>query len=250
MSDGYIYCFSNSAMPGILKIGMTDRNPNVRLNEANSSDTWRPPTPYKIEFAKRVSNPKQKEQILHKLLSQYTERINPRREFFRVSSEEVKTFFEIMDGELWKEEEEDKTGSLEDEEQDSSEEDEKFYEYKEDSGTSRESVGYSAEYCTGSKEQYTKISSTLGLLKGCRDMKNCFTDKQRIRHVIGINKTWIGVYNSQMNVIIHNEKHYKSLSGFAEAHYSIDRTDRVKSANGWKECECEVNGKWISTFNL
>jgi hypothetical protein len=30
----------------------------------------------------------------------------------------------------------------------------------------------------------------------------------------------------------------------------MERPDRVKSANGWKECECEVDGKWISTKNL
>ena len=101
MTDGYVYCFSNESMPGILKIGMTERTPDIRLNEANSSDTWRPPTPYKIEFAKRVFNPKQKELTLHTLLSQYTERINSKREFFRVSVEEVKTVFDLMDGELW-----------------------------------------------------------------------------------------------------------------------------------------------------
>ena len=88
---GYIYCFSNPSMPGILKVGMTDRTPEIRLNEANNSDTWRPPTPYKIVFAKKVLNPKQKETTLHIILSQYTERINPKREFFRVSPKEVKT---------------------------------------------------------------------------------------------------------------------------------------------------------------
>jgi len=101
MSDGYVYCFSNESMPGILKIGMTERTPDARLAEANSSDTWRPPTPYKIEFAKKVIHPKEKETILHTLLSKYTDRINPKREFFRVSSHEVKIFFDLMDGKWW-----------------------------------------------------------------------------------------------------------------------------------------------------
>ena len=70
MSEGYVYCFSNISMPNILKIGMTERTPIERLNEANSSDTWRPPTPYKIEFAKRVNNPRMKEYMIHKLLSE------------------------------------------------------------------------------------------------------------------------------------------------------------------------------------
>lgn len=101
MTEGYLYCFSNVSMPGILKIGMTERNPEIRLNEANSTDTWRPPTPYMIEIAKKVNYPKKKEITLHKILSQYSERINPKREFFRVSIEEVKTLFDLIDGELW-----------------------------------------------------------------------------------------------------------------------------------------------------
>ena len=99
--EGYLYCFSNESMEGIIKIGMTERTPDIRLNEANISDTWRPPTPYKLELAKKVSNPKQKEKIIHKLLTQYSERINPNREFFKISIEEVKVFFEIIDGEYW-----------------------------------------------------------------------------------------------------------------------------------------------------
>jgi len=200
MSEGYIYCFSNPSMPGILKVGMTERTPETRLNEANSSDT---PTQYKIVIAKKVLNPKEKVTNLHKILSKYTERTDPRLEFFRVSQEEVKTLFDLIDGKLWIE-------TPEEEEEDT-----------------------------------TNVSKI-----GCRDMTKCFTDGQTIRHTIGNNKTWNGIYNSSKNGIDCGTKFYKSLSGFAETHYSIDRTDRVKSANGWKECECEVNGEWISTFNL
>jgi hypothetical protein len=101
MTDGYIYCFSNISMPGVVKVGMTLRTPDVRLNEANSSDTWRPPTEYTLEFAKKVINAKQKEHTLHILLSKYTERINPKREFFRATPEDVETFFELIDGEFY-----------------------------------------------------------------------------------------------------------------------------------------------------
>jgi hypothetical protein len=229
MTEGYLYCFSNQSMPGILKVGMTERTPKIRLNEANSSDTWRPPSPYKIEFAKKVLNPKDKETTLHKLLSQYTERINPKREFFRISPEEVKTFFDLIDGDLWgkdPEDEEDEEDEDDEDEDDEDEEDEDEDENKENKENKK------------NKE------------KGCRDMTKCFTHGQRIRHTIGINKTWIGIYDSSKNGIMYDTKFYKSLSGFAETHYSIDKTDRVKSANGWKECKCEVNGEWISTYNL
>lgn len=99
--DGFVYCFANESMPGILKIGMTKRDPLDRLKEANSSDTWRPPTPYTIEFAKHVTKPREKESVLHKLLSRYTEKIHDRREFFRVSVDEVRLLFELMDGDYW-----------------------------------------------------------------------------------------------------------------------------------------------------
>ena len=210
-------------MPGILKVGMTERTPDVRLNEANASDTWRPPTPYKLEFAKKVSNPSQKEKTLHTLLEQYSDRMHPRREFFRVSKEEVYKFFDLMDGEMWAETREGEGEEEEEEEEEWEEED-----------TSLESV------------PRIKVTD----LKGCRDMTKCFINGQPIRHTIGINKIWTGTYDSSKNGIIYGGTFYKSLSGFAEKHYSIDKTDRCKAANGWKECECEVDGKWISTYSL
>jgi hypothetical protein len=204
-------------MPGILKVGMTERTPEIRLGEANASDTWRPPTPYKVEFAKKVSYASSKEKTLHILLEQYTDRIHPRREFFRVSSEEVLKFFELMDGEMWAQTLEGQEG--EEEQEDSSSE-----------SASR-----------------VKPSS----IKGCRDMTKCFTNGQRIRHTIGINKTWVGTYNSSNNRIIHGESVYDSLTKFATAHVLKDyNPDRATGRDGWKHCECEVDGKWISTYSL
>ena len=98
--SGYIYCFTNPSMPGLVKCGETERTPIERLREANVSNTWIP-TPFKIEFAKFVTNPKEKEGILHKLLEKYTERVNPKREFFRISVEDLKVFFDLIDGEWW-----------------------------------------------------------------------------------------------------------------------------------------------------
>ena len=223
MTDGYIYCFSNSCMPGILKVGMTNRTPVIRLGEANASDTWRPPSPYKIEFAKKVSDASGKENTLHTLLEQYTDRIHPRREFFRVSPEEVRKFFDLMDGEMWvetrKEEEE---GEEEEEEEEEGEED-----------TSSDSV------------PRVKPSG----VKGCRDMAKCFTNGQRIRHTIGINKTWVGTYDSSKNGIVYDGK-ILTLNKFAVSHFKSERPDRVSNVNAWKECECEVDGKWNSTYSL
>jgi hypothetical protein len=205
MTNGYIYCFSNQSLRDILKIGITELTPELILNQANSSNRCNLPTPYKIEFAKKVLNPKQKETTLHKLLSQYTERINPKYGFFRVSIEEVKTFFDLIDGDLWVKVPED-------------------------------------------EEEYN-----LSTISKCRDARKCFTNGQRIRHNIGINKTWIGTYDSANNGIMYNGKMYKGrspLNQFVKSHYETERNDRVSNANAWYECECEVNEKWISTFNL
>lgn len=217
MADGYIYCFSNPSMPGILKIGMTERTPDARLSGANVSDTWRPPTPYKIEIAKKVSNCRQKEKTLHALLEQYTDRINTHREFFRVSPEEIREFFNLMEGELWIETYIEKDIDEEDEEEN-----------------------------TPSK-LISQVKTTR--IKGCRDMTKCFTDGQRIRHTICINKTWIGIYNSSINMIIYDGIFYKSMSKFALTHNQVDNPSQL-STGGWIECECEVNGKWVSTYSL
>jgi hypothetical protein len=209
-------------MPGILKVGMTERTPEIRLREANASDTWRPPTPYKIEFAKKVFNASCKEKTLHTLLEQYTDRINLRREFFRVSTEEVRKFFDLMDGELWTVTHEEVKVEVEEEEE---EEDDSSSEFSPDSTPRIKQTG------------------------GCRDIAKCFTDGQRIRHTIGINKTWIGTYNSSKSEIEHDGKYYKTMCGFANSHYKSDG-QQYGHRDGWGKCECEVDGRWISTYSL
>lgn len=217
MDEGFLYCMSNVSMPGLLKIGFTQRTPEERLRDANASDTFRPPMPYRIEFAKKVFNAKNKEKTLHRLLEQYTDRPNLRREFFKVSTEEVSAFFDLMDGEMWDPK---KNGeALVDSDKDTDEDD-------------------SDDDIPQEKEA-----------RGCRDMTKCFQNGQRIRHKIGINKIWIGNYDSTVNKIFCQGNSYDSLSGLAKAHYRVEKPER-KTANGWLECECEVDGIWVSTFCL
>lgn len=92
---GYVYCMSNASMPGIYKVGMTERTPEERLYEANQTDTWRPPTPYELEIVERVKNPREVENTLHKNLEKY--RIHPKREFFQVSLLIIQSFFNTID---------------------------------------------------------------------------------------------------------------------------------------------------------
>lgn len=201
MSDEYgnIYCFSNPSMPGIVKIGMTMRTPEERAKELYTTGVA---LPFKIEFAKKVNNPSQKEKDLHILLEDYHERPNSRREFFHVSPEKVYKFFNIIDGEMWIE--------------------------------------------TPEEEVRPPI------VKGCRDMAKCFINGQRIRHSCRKTDTepWIGIYDSSKDVIVYDGILYTSISTFASNHYAAERPDRTSQVNGWDECECEVDGNWISTFNL
>jgi hypothetical protein len=98
---GYIYCISNDAsMPNILNIGITWMTPEQKIEDINGLPRlWRPPTPYKCEFAKRVLDAENKKNAIYKVL--WASRITPKQRFFRVSIEEVKTLFDLMDGEYW-----------------------------------------------------------------------------------------------------------------------------------------------------
>ena len=103
---GYIYCFSNPSMEGYVKVGMTMRTPEERANELFTTGVL---FPYKIEFAVKTQEPKKNEKLLHSILSRYGERC-PRGEFFRISIDEVRTFFDLIiinGGEEWKQEVED-----------------------------------------------------------------------------------------------------------------------------------------------
>jgi hypothetical protein len=109
-TSGWIYCMTNPSMPGLVKIGYTDRPVEHRLEEANAPHTWIP-TPFVIECAKYVKDANAREQLLHKLLN--VQRVSPRREFFRVDLEHVRLLLGLCDGTEWAPiEEEDEDASV------------------------------------------------------------------------------------------------------------------------------------------
>ena len=97
MSFGYIYCFSNEFMPGIYKIGMTERTPEERLKEANKSTFV--VSKFNIEFYKYVSDVKTKEKIIHRILERRGERIE-NKEFFNTNLQDIKDLFDLMEGHM------------------------------------------------------------------------------------------------------------------------------------------------------
>lgn len=91
---GYVYCFSNESMEGIFKIGTTKRTPEERLKEANKSDTFKPPTDYKLLYYAKCYDSEKKEKLIHKLLEEY--RVNKKKEFFKCDKEKIKIIFDIL----------------------------------------------------------------------------------------------------------------------------------------------------------
>jgi hypothetical protein len=67
---GWVYIITNRAMPGLVKVGYSDRDPENRANELNSTAS---PHPHVVEFAVLVDEPKQIEQATHRCLSDYHE---------------------------------------------------------------------------------------------------------------------------------------------------------------------------------
>jgi hypothetical protein len=86
-------------MPEIYKIGLTIRTPETRLADANAVDTWRPPLPYYILRSKWVNNICGVEKAIHRLLESLGARVHPKREFFRISKDNIDNLFTILGAE-------------------------------------------------------------------------------------------------------------------------------------------------------
>lgn len=79
-----VYVLTNEAMPDLVKIGITD-NLTQRLQDLSRATGV--PWPFECHYAAEVSDARKIEQMLHQLFSEY--RVNPKREFFRISPEKA-----------------------------------------------------------------------------------------------------------------------------------------------------------------
>lgn len=81
---GLVYVLTNPAMPGLVKIGCTDgADAGARIAQLYTTGV---PLPFQIEFAARVDDIVGVERALHTAFA--PNRINPRREFFRLDPEQ------------------------------------------------------------------------------------------------------------------------------------------------------------------
>ena len=196
MSNGYIYCLSNDAMPGLVKIGeihTEGRTPDDRIRELYTTGV---PLPFTIEFAKKVTNPAEVEARIHAFIND--KRVNPRREFFKVTPEYVRRLFDLIDGEIW-------VPNPVQEQPDEADEE--------------EPVGRQ-----GGKSYLNHVFT-----EGMRIRHVIGQDS---------NKTWIGTYNAATDRIICNTVSYTSLSDFAVRHHRIYNPERQAAPGWTEcECE-------------
>lgn len=89
-SEEYLYILSRKEEKEILKIGMTTRNIQKRVNEINSATGVL--FPYSARKVYKVKNSRLVEKNIHMLLSQY--RIRSDREFFRITFSEACSIIE------------------------------------------------------------------------------------------------------------------------------------------------------------
>lgn len=82
---GFVYVLSNPAMPGLFKIGFSERAPSARCEELSAATGV--PHPFEIVMAAEAEDPQKVELDLHKAYSHC--RINSGREFFRLSYEQI-----------------------------------------------------------------------------------------------------------------------------------------------------------------
>jgi len=67
---GWVYIITNVAMPNLLKIGYSDRDPENRAIELNSTAS---PHPHIVEFAVLVEQPRKVEKAVHMELKDFHE---------------------------------------------------------------------------------------------------------------------------------------------------------------------------------
>jgi hypothetical protein len=84
MDFSYLYIANNPAMPGLIKVGFTNRSPGDRVREL---DTTGVPAPFNVVFVACVDNARDLEKRVHDALEKH--RFRSGREFFAIAIEDA-----------------------------------------------------------------------------------------------------------------------------------------------------------------
>lgn len=85
--NGYIYVLANSAMPGLIKVGKTQRSPSERAQELSSFTAT--PTPFIVVYEHLFTDCDAAENYVHTMLQKRGLRESTNREFFRALPKDV-----------------------------------------------------------------------------------------------------------------------------------------------------------------
>jgi hypothetical protein len=91
---GYVYILTNPALPGLVKIGFSLKDPEIRRRELSGTAL---PYEFQLVYEALVDSPLELEQRIHSHLLSY--RVSNRREFFEITEsaalQAVQDFFEV-----------------------------------------------------------------------------------------------------------------------------------------------------------
>ncbi len=93
INEGTVYVLTNSAMPGLIKVGVTSKEIGDRMDTLYNTSV---PVPFECFAAFKVNNFKQVESQIHKSFSH--NRVNPSREFFKIAPEKISGLLRLLDG--------------------------------------------------------------------------------------------------------------------------------------------------------
>ena len=87
-----VYVLTNAAMPGLVKIGYTTQeDANSRIVQLYTTGV---PVPFELQYACKVPNAEEVEKALHVAFS--PNRINPKREFFKIEPEQAIAILKLL----------------------------------------------------------------------------------------------------------------------------------------------------------
>lgn len=92
MPEKMIYILTNPSMPGLVKVGITD---NLKERMGTLSSYSSTPVLFECFYACEVDDAKEAEKRIHKAFD--ANRINPRREFFRINPESIREILKLIE---------------------------------------------------------------------------------------------------------------------------------------------------------
>jgi hypothetical protein len=88
---GIVYILTNAAMPGLVKIGITESNVEDRIKGLDNTSV---PVPFECFYAAQVTDAAKIERAIHEAFGDH--RLRKNREFFRISPDKPRVIVELL----------------------------------------------------------------------------------------------------------------------------------------------------------